>query len=183
MPPKKQILAELDSARAAVLEYVRSLPDALWEESEPPGWSPAQIVAHLVMVDAATLTSFSRAESGEEPRRRLTLRERFLAVPPAAVRHALMKVTAPSWVRPESTTSLDEAVRRITSIRRELIAFVESRSDQELQRLAVRHPFLGWMSASHGLRLLAAHDRRHLTQMHRVVRQTAKNPRTRAVAA
>ena len=183
MPSKKQILVELESARTAVLEYVRSLPEDLWEESDPPAWSPALIVAHLVMVDAATLTSFRRAESGEEPRRRLTLRERFLAVPPVAVRHALMKVTAPSWVRPESTSSREEALRKIASTRRELLAFIDSRSERELNRLAVRHPFLGWMSAAHGLRMLAAHDLRHLTQMRRVVRQAAKEPRTRAVAA
>jgi hypothetical protein len=180
---KKAILAELDSARAEVLEYARSLPDELWNESEGRAWSPARIVAHLAMVDAATLTGLRRAESGDSPRHQLTFRERFLAIPPAAVRHPVMKVRAPSWVRPEADPSREEALRMIAARRRELLAFVETHSEAELHALAVRHPFFGWMSALHGLRLLAAHDRRHLTQMRRAVRQTSKKPRARAVAA
>jgi len=183
MPPKKQILVELESAREAVLDSVRSLPADLWDDSEPQTWSPALIIAHLTMVDAATLTAMRRGEGAEGPPRKLTFRQRFLAIPPAAVRIPVMKVTAPSWVRPESTTSRDEALRKIASTRRELLAFIEGHSDQDLQRLAVRHPFFGWMSAAHGLRLLAAHDRRHLTQIRRVVAQTSKKPRARAVAA
>lgn len=183
MPPKKQILVELESARAAVLEYVRSLADDLWTESEPQTWSPAQIVAHLAMVETATLTAMRRAEGGEGPRRKLTFRERYLAIPPSAIQHAFVKVTAPSWVRPEAAMSPDEALRKIASARRELLAFLETHNQKDLDRLAVRHPFFGWMSASHGLRLLAAHDRRHLSQMRRVVAQTSKKPRARAVAA
>lgn len=183
MPTKKQILVELESARAAVLEFVRSLADDLWTESAPQTWSPAQIVAHLAMVDTATLTAIRRGESSDGPRRQLTFRERYLAIPPSAIQHPFVKVTAPSWVRPESAVSRDEALRKIATARRELLAFLETHSQEELERLAVRHPFFAWMSASHGLRLLAAHDRRHLTQMRRLVAQTAKKPRARAVAA
>lgn len=183
MPPKQQILVELESARAAVLDFVSSLADDLWTESAPQTWSPAQIVAHLAMVDTATLTAIRRGESGEGPRRKLTFRERYLAIPPVAIRYPVIKVEAPSWVRPESTASRDEALRKIATSRRDLLAFLESHSQEDLDRLAVRHPFFGWMSAAHGLRLLAAHDRRHLTQMRRVVAQTSKKPRARAVAA
>jgi hypothetical protein len=135
------------------------------------------------MVDAATLTVLERAESDDMPRRELTFRERFLPVPPGAVRHAVLKLTAPSWVIPESTASRSESLRQLDDTRRELLAFVESRSQKHLDNLAVRHPFVGWMSASHGLRLLAAHDLRHLTQMRRMVAQTSKNPRVRELAA
>ena len=183
MPSKKQILAELEAARAEVLQYVDSLPEDLWEATLPGSWSPAQIVAHLAMVDAATLTGARRAEGGEGPRRELSFRERFLAIPPALIRFPVIRVQAPSWVRPESAPSREEAKRKLVAGRRELLAFVEGRSEDELNGLAIRHPFFGWMSAAHGLRLLAAHDLRHLTQMRSLVQQVLKVPRTRAVAA
>jgi len=182
VPSKKQILTELESARTELLAYVRSLPDDVWSESEERAWSPAQIVAHLAMVDAATLTVMRRAESSEG-RRKLTFRERHFAVPPAAVRHPMIKVQAPSWVRPEGNPSREEALRLIAARRRDLLAFLQDRSEEDLEGLAVRHPFFGWMSALHGLRLLAAHDSRHLTQMRRAIRQLARKPRARAVAA
>ena len=67
--------------------------------------------------------------------------------------------------------------------RRNLLAYLDTRSDEALNGLAVRHPFFGWMSAAHLLRLLAAHDARHLTQMRRAVEANLKKPRARAVAA
>lgn len=183
MPSKPKILAELEESRSAILRYLDAIPEAAWDGAEPGTWSPAQIADHIARVEEATSTGLHRAESEAGPRRQLTFRERFMAVPPLAVRIPLLKVDAPSWVRPEAVPTFEEAKRKLVTARRNLMAYLDSRGEAELNGLAVRHPFFGWMSAAHLLRLLAAHDARHLIQLRRAVEQNLKKPRARAVAA
>lgn len=183
MPSKQKILAELEESRADVLRYLDTLPEAAWDVAENGNWSPAVIAAHVASVEAATLTGLRRAEAEEGPHRKLTFRERVLGIPPALIRYPLIKVEAPSWVRPEGTPTREEVKRKLLAVRRELLTYLASRSDDDLDSLAVRHPFFGWMSAAHLLRLLAAHDARHLVQMRRAVEEALKKPRARAVAA
>jgi uncharacterized damage-inducible protein DinB len=67
---REEILEELDNAREALLVAIEMLPDeALLQPGVMPGWSLADILAHLVAWESEMVTALLRIDQGKKPAR------------------------------------------------------------------------------------------------------------------
>lgn len=166
-------------------------PRQFWWRPAPDRWSVAECLDHLVLADEAYLAVIDRAIAegrrrglaGKAPPRPGWLTRRLLAgvEPPARLR-----VPAPSAIRPRrpmaaaqdlSPRAVDSPLVRFQALRIRLEHRLAQADGLDLGRVRVRSPFVPLLTISldTALRVVSAHERRHLAQAG-AVRQSADFP-------
>jgi DinB superfamily len=146
------------------------------------GWSIAQCLDHLVRANSIYLDALragaARARTAQFVRRgpirpgvfsRLFIR----AIGPASG----MRLPAPSASVPASDLRKEAVLPAFLRIQEDVRAFAQACADLDLNRARFVNPFVRGIrfSVGTGLLVIAAHDRRHLGQAHRV-REAASFP-------
>ena len=140
-------------------------------------WGVAQCFEHLLTTNRLMLTAVRASLDGSHPRsiwQRLPIlpgvfgRLMIRSLTPTATR----KLSAPAAARPVFTDIPDDVVRRFADQQRDAAAWVAQLDSARAERTIVASPFLRVITYSvlDALRLIAAHDRRHLEQARRVTR-------------
>lgn len=152
------------------------------------GWSIAQCLDHLTRANSVYLDALraaaAKARSAQFVRRgpiRPGLLSRlFIGAMGPRTRMKPMKMPAPSVAVPASQSSLrkEDVLPAFLRVQEDVRAFAQACADLDLNRARFANPFVRGVrfSVGTGLLVIAAHDRRHLEQAHRVRQQAAFPP-------
>lgn len=157
-------LDALASEREALLTRLAPLPtDRLRDRPDASTWSVLQIVEHLIQAEEYCLLGHLPADHLEHRRRTLLQRLAYEVV--VLILRSPIRVSTPvDDMDPRGTATLEELTRRwrVSQSRlREITLHV-----QDPRRDAVfRHPVAGPMSPAQAIRMLAAHQARHIGQI------------------
>lgn len=150
----------------------RAIPEAKWNLSPGVGgWSPAEVVEHLALVEVSTgklITKRLFAEPASEALLAETagkdevLRERLL--------DRERKVEAPDFVSPARRWASREEMMDAFRTAREVTVMNLSDPSRDLRRFIAPHPVAGPLDARQWGLFLGLHLRRHLLQLDEILR-------------
>lgn len=177
-PDLQQILDAFDAADRAALALSARLTDRqfTWQ---PGGvaWSVALCLDHLATANelyggkiaAAVEEARRKGVTGGGPIAPSFFGRRFVASLEPPVK---MKTKAPASIRPRQIGSRDEILRQFVGAHDRLRAVLAAAPDVDLNRTTFPNPFLPLvkMRAGTALRVITAHDRRHLWQANQVTK-------------
>jgi hypothetical protein len=177
--PDIRALAE---ALDAIEHEARSMAEGLTEEqgvwrTEPGSWSVAQCLDHLATanrvylraMEAAAAPALAQGRRRREPARPGLIGRWFVrSLEPPVKRR--FKMRAPGKIVPRPSPALRDAAAQFLASQAEVRAFLEKYADIDLAGVRFANPFIPGVrfSLATGLHVIAAHERRHLWQAHRV---------------
>ena len=157
----------LEACRADVVAAVESLPaDARDRRPSPDGWSAAEHVEHLWLVEQGSAKLLHKLfnAAGELPPEAST--ESVLG---ALDRWSLVdnpaRYPAPEMVAPRQGLGWAEALASLAASREILRAFVEKANGRDLTRLRAPHPRFGELTAYEWMLFIGQHEARHARQI------------------
>lgn len=142
-------------------------------------WSVAQCLEHLIVIDRAYYPSFDRIVKGEH---RPSLLERLPVLPAVFGRmmvavlspESRRKYTAPATTRPTSSAIAPDIVARFVGHQQEILAWMGALGERQPATIVIRSPFAPIpYSVLDALRIIVAHERRHIAQARRVMMSEA----------
>lgn len=176
-PDLQELAADLDKADLAADSLVRDLTDEqfFWRPDEGRRWSIALCLDHLATANTvygdAIGAAIERAQQNGWTRRggiRSTIAGRMFvnSMEPPVKR----KSRAPAKIRPLGTADRGEVMRRYHEAHGHIRTLIESCASIDVNRATFQNPFIPLvrMRVGTGLRVIAAHDRRHVWQAQRV---------------
>jgi len=144
--PAVSAIEVLDSTPSTLRALLGPLPEAVASEPGPEGWSPADVVAHLISVQHADVERIRLIAEGDEPR-----------VPNIDEGEAL----ASSGLRGKP---IAELLDRFERERRDAMAWVNGLSPASFAR-GGQHEVAGRITAADQLNHFAYHDLAHVRQI------------------
>jgi len=167
VPTTASIRAHIERCRAELEAVARSVPEGLWQKQPAVGgWSAAEVVAHVTMVEQA-ITEGARKLISVEPRR-FSLRDRL---------HPPLRLAAWRGVKRESPIPLNRALidtretmlANLAECRARTLALVEENLNRDLHQWRWKHPFFGALSYYQWFHVMGYHDLRHSKQIREIV--------------
>jgi DinB superfamily len=129
------------------------------------GWSAAEIIAHLIMVERSVVGKADRVV--QHPPRKFS-RLQKLHFPLALVEARLVRRKAPMPVDPEMIGEKETMLAELREIRERLLAFIDETKERNLGMYRWQHPFLGSLSTYEWFEMVARHELRHVKQMREI---------------
>jgi len=169
-PRIAEVIAALTEGQAALEAIVSSLTAEQAAARMGAGWTVAQIVEHLAVVEDGSgrvVSNLIKAAAGttehDETPVAPTL-DRFRI--PDATGH---RIEAPEMVAPREGLPLETSMARLREARARLIAAFERGAGLALGTATLSHPALGPLSAYQWGHFVAQHQQRHLTQIRTIL--------------
>ena len=156
------------------------LDDVLFlQQPADGGWSVAQIIQHLRLVEERVIKDLEKAVS--RPPRRVSFVRRF--VPTSIVSSRLLRVKAPQAVTPEAVAEngpamplpKNEALANYNRARNDLKALCATHGSDRLRRIVFKHPFLGEIDGVATVSFVGYHEQRHYKQIREVLKRFGAN--------
>jgi hypothetical protein len=166
------ILDKLDRASFRLLRTSDSVPAQYWNSR--PGqdrWSPAEIIAHVVMVETSVI-AYAQKVSAKSPKR-FPLHKR-LHLPLALVEARIIRRKTPIPLDPQWVREKEDALAQLRETREKTVAFIQQIKDRDVGVYRWPHPFLGVLNMYDWLQMIAAHELRHEKQMHEILKRLPK---------
>jgi hypothetical protein len=176
----QQVLDEIDDSDRAADALVATLSDAQfhWQPDGGRSWSIAQCLEHLATINVVYGGAVREgielarqqgwARSGElKPG---FFGQKFIESQEPPVKR---RVRAPGTVRPGSQLTRDEILRRYHAAHEDVKRLIRNAATIDANRATFPNPFLKIVrvKVATGLRVIAAHDRRHLWQAEQVLKR------------
>jgi hypothetical protein len=167
MAPSESIRAHIERCRGELQAAAKAVPEELWQKCPAcGGWSAAEVVAHVLMVEQA-ITEGARKLISVEPRR-FSLRDRL---------HPPLRLAAWRGVKRQSPIPLDRALLdnreamlvRLAECRSKTLALVDENLNRNLRPWRWKHPFFGALNYYEWFRVMGYHDLRHAKQIREIV--------------
>lgn len=164
----------LESAESGIVRFADSVSDEVWTRRPPGGgWSAAECITHLTMTTDSYLKLFSAAQAGVPKGATLPARYgrgfggrvlEWILEPPYRTRSK----TIAEFV-PNSNAPKNETIASFTRSQKALLAWMKSVEAVPLDQMMITSPFNKNLkyNAYAALRVMAAHQRRHLWQAER----------------
>lgn len=173
MATRKALDEAFEKLELQRLELIDGLGKFLPQDlAKPPvagGWSTAQVIAHMAMIEEGSLaylvkkyTSESHHSAGSFSMMRLLLLKTALISP--------IKFKAPRSVANVPILSFTEATTRWDTVRCEMRKMYATVKDEDLGHGLFKHPSVGRLDLIQALGFMHAHHHRHLGQVHRILR-------------
>jgi uncharacterized damage-inducible protein DinB len=161
------LLEKLARAQSRLLHTADSVGVDQWR-SRPKsgGWSAAEVIAHLIMVERAVLGSADRVVQNA-PRRFSILKK--LHLPLALVEARVIRRKTPIPLDPELVREKESMLAELREVRERTLAFLDETRVRDLSKYRWRHPFLGSLNTYEWLQMVASHEIRHEKQMREIV--------------
>jgi hypothetical protein len=157
------IIDELNRTRGKLLSVASGIPEKEWsDKATGGGWSPAEIIAHLTMVE--TKVTSVAAQIAQAPAVHVPRWKRF-HLPIAFVQWRLIRVKTPIPLETQMILEKAQMLESFADIRRETVAFLHENQQRDLGYYRFPHPFLGSFHLYDWFRFLAFHEVRHTKQM------------------
>jgi hypothetical protein len=176
----KRALKRLDKVHEKLTATVAPLAEGLFaRQPADGGWSVAQILQHLCLVEERVIKDLEKALS--RPPRKVSFVRRF--VPTSIVSSRLVRVKAPQAVNPESKAGLeeviapgkDEAIANYNRARNDLKNLCATQGNDRFRQIVFKHPFLGEIDGVAAVSFIGYHELRHYKQIREVLRKLARN--------
>lgn len=173
------IIAEIDDADCAADRLVKDLSDAQfhWQPNGGRAWSIAQCLEHLATINRVYGSAIrsgvelarARGWKRQGPIAPTIFGRRFVASLEPPVR---LRTRSPGKVRPGSHLKREDILRLYRDEHRNVRALVAECAEIDVNRATFSNPFLPILRVrvGTGLRVIPAHDRRHLWQAEQVRR-------------
>jgi hypothetical protein len=166
------ILDKLDRAAFRLLRTADSVPAQYWSfRPRPNCWSPAEIIAHVIMVERSVI-AYAQKVSDKSPKR-FPLHKR-LHLPMALVETRLIRRKSPIPLDPRLVREKEEALAELRETRERTVTFLEQTKGRDLGVYRWPHPFLGLLNMYEWFQMIAAHELRHEKQMHEILERLPK---------
>lgn len=173
----KRVLKRLDRVHEKLTATVAPLDEARFQRQPADGgWSVAQILQHLCLVEERVIKDLEKAVS--RPPRKVSFVRRF--VPTSIVSSRLVRVKAPQAVNPEAKTETnevtaipakDEAIANYNRARNDLKKLCEKQGSERFRQIVFKHPFLGEIDGVATVSFVAYHEQRHYKQIREVLKE------------
>jgi hypothetical protein len=161
----------MERERRVVLATARRASDAeLGRRPRPGTWSGIEILVHLALVEDSVLRLLAPGSADRPVRLVGGPLPSLLRVLPCRLRLLLLerrlgRAAAPAMVRPTEVPEREEVQRRLDAVRAASRTALDADDPLRLARLQRTHAVLGVMDGLEWLEFIAAHDRRHATQL------------------
>jgi len=147
--------------------------DRLCRRGAPDGWSVAEILDHLRMIEAGVARLITK-RAGQAREAGLGEEKSTSSVMPSFDRHNAMLesmvLQSPPTVLPNANIDISEALDGLEGSREALRAAVVSASGLSLGEIKHNHPVLGELDLYQWLIFLGAHEGRHKKQIERTLK-------------
>lgn len=173
----QQLLDELDAVDRAVETLVAPLSDPQfhWQPDEGRSWSIAQCLEHLATANAVysgamekgVAAARERGLTGGDPIESSFFGRLFITSMEPPVRRRLR---APGKIVPRTTRTREEILRSFEEAHDRVRGLVRAAADIDVNRATFPNPFYRFVRVrvGTGLRVVTAHDRRHVCQAENV---------------
>jgi len=160
------ILEKLARAQRRMLGTADEVPADQWRtRPRGGGWSAAEIIAHLIMVERSVVGSADRVV--QHPPRKFSRLQR-LHFPLLLVEARVVKRQSPLPVEPEMLSEKETMLAELRGVRERMLAFIDETKERNLAVYRWKHPFLGSLSAYEWFEMVARHELRHVKQMREI---------------
>jgi hypothetical protein len=147
--------------------------DRLCRRSGPDGWSVAEILEHLRMVESGIARLITK-RAGQAREKGLGEEKSTTSVMPTFERYSAVLdaglLKAPAAVQPRTDIDISEALEGLESSREALRAAVVSASGLSLGEIKHTHPVLGELDLYQWLIFVGKHEGRHKKQIERTLK-------------
>jgi hypothetical protein len=164
----------VEEKRTELLQSFEGVPgERLCRRTDPGGWSVAEILEHLRMVESGIARLVTKrvgqaraADLGEEKSTASVMQsfDRYSAVLDGAV------LKSPPTVQPRADVDISEALEGLRSSREALRAAVASANGLALSEIKHTHPVLGELDLYQWLIFVGKHEGRHKKQIERTLK-------------
>jgi DinB superfamily len=159
----KRALRRLDSVHEKLLRTVLPLEPTLYSQRPAEGgWSVAEIVHHLALVE-------EREGAIARPSQRIGFLRRL--IPTSIVASRLIRVKAPKAVNPLDAPARDAGIENLNHARAALKKLCVTHGHQRLRQLIFKHPFLGNIDGVATVSFIGYHEQRHYKQIREVLKK------------
>lgn len=167
MPRLEPILEKLGHAQHRLLRAADSVPPDQWKtRPEHGGWSAAELVAHLIMVERTIIGRADRIV--QKSPRYVSVLKRF-HFPLALVEARVIRLKTPIPLDPELVREKETMLAELREVRERTLAFMDETKARDLSAYRWPHPFLGSFNMYGWFQMIAAHELRHEKQMRKIV--------------
>jgi hypothetical protein len=143
------------------------ISDLRWRESPlPDSWSAAEVIAHVIIIEEATIFGMKRllrAASKPAP-----LRSR-LHLPLMIATWRGRKLRTPIPLDPKRVRGKQESLTGLIATREATVTFIESTQGTDVSLYRYKHPFLGSLNMYDWFRMIGYHELRHAKQIRELV--------------
>jgi hypothetical protein len=152
-------------------------PDRLTRQAPAGGWSVAEILDHLRIVESGVARLIAK-RAGRAREAGLGEEKSTESVLPSFDQHRAkldaMKMQSPETVKPRANVDLREALEGLETSRGSLRAAVVAANGLSLGEIKHTHPFLGELDLYQWLIFIGQHELRHKKQIERTLNSIPK---------
>ena len=173
----KRVLKKLDKVHEKLTATVAPLDEVRFaRQPATGGWSVAQIIQHLCLVEERVIKDLEKAVS--RPPQKLRFIRRF--VPTSIVASRLVRVKAPQAVNPEANAEKEaaivlagksEAIANYNRARSALKDLCATHGNDRFRQIVFKHPFLGEIDGVATISFVGYHEQRHYKQIREVLKK------------
>ena len=166
------ISEHLKRTAAGLQAMAERVPEDRWQERpKSGGWSAAEIVAHLTMVEDAATGKAERVV--QHPPTSLSFREKVSKAPAALVRTLvvgrIVRRQSPIPLDPKLLSRKKDMLASFAERRRRTLTQLEKGATQDYSKYGWKHPFFGYLNYYTWFRLIGWHEMRHTKQIREIV--------------
>jgi hypothetical protein len=166
------ILDKLAEAQHNLLHSADAISAERWKtRPRRGGWCPAELIAHLIMVERAVVGKADRVV--QHTPRKFPIFKR-LHLPMMLVEARILKRKAPIEIDAELVEEKETTLAKLREVRERTLAFLEETRGRDLSKYRWPHPFLGSLNAYEWFQFVAAHEVRHEKQLREIAASLPK---------
>lgn len=168
MANTQPVVQKLTQVRRELLAVAERVPPELWQKRPPNGgWSVAEVIAHLTMVETAILNGARKLMAAQPKSVPFWKR---LHIPIKLAEWRFLRARTPIPLDPALVGEKDAMLERFRALRQQTLAFLEANRDHDLRRWRWPHPFFGSLNGRSWFKILYYHEIRHTKQLREIVR-------------
>jgi DinB family protein len=164
----KRVLNRLDSVHQKLSTTVAAIDPSLFPKRPAENeWSVAEVIQHLCLVEARTLSGLELALHA--PPARVSLLKKL--IPAGIVSVRFPRVKAPKTVEPLNSLPKEESLSSYNDVRAQLKQFCIEHGRKQLNQTSLRHPFFGDIDGVTAVSMVAFHEQRHYKQIREILKK------------
>jgi hypothetical protein len=174
LPPRiVEVTSALTDAQRDLETLLDGIPSAHHDAPVAEGWTIAQVIEHLALVEDGSGRVVSRLCKAAEGTEEADTDPVLPTLAHLGVETPETPLSAPDMVRPAEGVSAQDALARLREARARVVSALLANAGRALATVTHPHPRLGVLNGYQWGLFLALHQRRHMTQIASIARAHA----------